>query len=171
MHYLLFGQFLVLSCIFSWFKKKIRFLQWQEFLLKFLHFLVQESPTHICVPCMLYEYIWEELKASERRERLFISYIKSHDKEIGPFNISRWIVDTVCFAYNQNHNSSSDKACAHELRALSSSFAWLNSVPMDSVLRAGLWWSENASLDFILGIPQGLRQNFSLWVQLWRHKK
>lgn len=77
------------------FWRKIRFLRWQELLLEFLLFLVQESLTHICVLCVLYEYIWKEL------ERLFIFYIKSFDTEIGPSTISRWIVDTVRFAYDQ----------------------------------------------------------------------
>ena len=60
------------------------------------------------------------------RKRLFISYIKAYDKEICAFTISRWIVDTVRFSY-EDSGSSSGKICAHELRALSSSFAWLNS--------------------------------------------
>lgn len=71
------------------------------------------------------------------RERLFISYVKSYDKEICPSTISRWTVDTVRFAYEQKQSSTPNKMCAHELRALSSSFAWLNGVPLDAILRSG----------------------------------
>ena len=71
-----------------------------------------------------------------KRKRLFISFVKNYDKEISPSTISRWIVDTVRFAYDQKCNSTSNKTCAHELRALSASFAWLNGVPLDTVLRA-----------------------------------
>ena len=59
------------------------------------------------------------------RKILFLSYIKAYDKEICASTISRWIVDTVRFSYEDS--DSSGKICAHELRALSSSFAWLNS--------------------------------------------
>ena len=67
-------------------------------------------------------------------KRLFISFVKNYDKEISPSTLSRLIVDTVRFAYDQKCSSTSNKICAHELRALSASFAWLNGVPLDAVL-------------------------------------
>ena len=84
----------------------------------------------------------------KKRKRLFISFVKNYDKEISPSTISRWIVDTLRFAYDQKCSSTSNKICAHELRALSASFAWLNgpwmlfSEPVFGALRI-------PSLDFI----------------------
>ena len=55
------------------------------------------------------------------------------------------------------------KICAHELRALSSSFAWLNRVPLDSVLKAGYWRSENSFIRFYLRDMAGINEKmFSL---------
>ena len=50
----------------------------------------------------------------------------------------------VRFAYDQKCSSTSNKICAHKLRALSASFAWLNGIPLDAVLRAGFWRSEDS---------------------------
>lgn len=96
------------------------------------------------------------------RKRLFISYVKAYEKEISASTISRWIVDTVRFSYEKSGNSSL-KICAHELRALSTSFAWLNRVPLDSVLRAGFWRSENSFVRCYLRDTTGLNEKlFSL---------
>ena len=83
-----------------------------------------------------------------KRKKLFISFVKNYDKEISPSTISRWIVDTVHFAYDQKYSSTSNKICAHELRALSTSFAWVNGVPLDAVLRAGFWHCEDSFIRF-----------------------
>ena len=39
---------------------------------------------------------------------------------------------------------------AHEVRALSSSWAWSNKVPLDDVVKAGFWSSENSFIRFYL---------------------
>ena len=50
--------------------------------------------------------------------------------------------------------SSSDlkfmKIKAHEVRALSSTWAYLNSVPLDDVMRAAYWYSESTFSSFYL---------------------
>ena len=91
-----------------------------------------------------------------KRKRLFISFVKNYDKEISPSTLSRWIVDTVHFAYGQKCSSTSNKICADELRALSASFAWLNGVPLDAVLRAGFWRSEYSFIKFYLRDTAGI---------------
>ena len=96
------------------------------------------------------------------RKILFISYIKAYDKETCASTVSRWIVDTVHFSF-EDSGSSSGKICAHELRALSSRFAWLNRVPLDSVLKAGYWRSENLFIRFYRRDMAGINEkNFSL---------
>ena len=50
-----------------------------------------------------------------------------------------------------------------ELGALSSSFAWLNRVPLESVLKAGYWHSENSFIRFYLRDMAGINEKmFSL---------
>ena len=72
-------------------------------------------------------------------------------------------MDTVRFAYDQKCNSTSNKTCAHELRALSASFAWLNGVPLDTVLRAVFWRSEDSFIKFYLSDTAGINAKlFSL---------
>lgn len=39
---------------------------------------------------------------------------------------------------------------AHEVRALASSWAWSNKVPLDDVVKAGFWSSENSFIKFYL---------------------
>ena len=65
-------------------------------------------------------------------------------------------MDTVRFAYDQKYSSTSNKICAHKLRALSARFAWLNRVPSDSVLRAGFWRSEDSFIRFYLRDTAGI---------------
>ena len=83
------------------------------------------------------------------RERFFISYIKAYDKEISA---------STRFAYDQSGSSSASKICAHELVALCSNFAWLNYVPLDTVLRAGYWHSENSFIKFYPRDTAGLNE-------------
>ena len=116
----------------------------------------------LCPVCALRIYMRRTSYFRRNRKRLFISYIKAYDKEICASTISRWIVDTVRFSY-EDSGSSSGKICAHELRALSSSFAWLNRVPLDSVLKAGYWHSENSFIRFYLRDMAGINEKmFSL---------
>ena len=91
-----------------------------------------------------------------KKKRLFISFVKNYDKEISPSTISRWIMDTDCFANDQKCICTSNKICAHELRALSARFAWLNGVPLDAVLRAGCWRSEDSFIRFYLRDTEGI---------------
>ena len=65
-------------------------------------------------------------------------------------------MDTVRFAIDQKCSSTSNKVCAHEFRALSASFAWLNGVPLDAILRAGFWRSEDSFIRFYLRDTAGI---------------
>ena len=109
----------------------------------------------LCPVRALRIYMRRTKEFRRNRKRLFLSYVQAYDKEISASSISRWIVDTVKFSY-EDSGSSSRKICAHELRALSASFAWLNRVPLDSVLRAGYWRSENSFIRCYLRDTTGL---------------
>ena len=94
------------------------------------------------------------LKATEslrvNRSRLFIPLKGS--KEISAATISRWIGSAIKFAFQ---NLSDDEIQSlqirpHELRALSSSWAFLNHTPLEEVLRAAFWRSETTFSSFYL---------------------
>lgn len=83
------------------------------------------------------------------RKRLFISHLDSYEKEISCDSISRWIVQTIKLAYAVN-KLELGSVNAHEVRALASSWAWSNRVPLDDVIKAGFWSSENSFIRFYL---------------------
>ena len=122
---------------------------------------------YLCPVCALCIYMRRTKRFWRNRERLLISYMNAYDKEISASTISGWIVDTVSFVYDQSGSSSAGKICAHELRAFSSSLAWLNYVPLDTVPRASYWHSENSFIKFYLRTRQVLTRNCFLLVLLW----
>ena len=83
------------------------------------------------------------------RCRLFISHLESYEKEISSDTISRWIVQTIKFAY-QAVGLDLTNVNAHEVRALASSWAWFNKIPIEDVVKAGFWSSENSFIRFYL---------------------
>ncbi|MES9880851.1 MAG: hypothetical protein ABW185_08225 [Sedimenticola sp.] len=85
------------------------------------------------------------------RRRLFISFLEHVRNEISASTVSRWIVQTVRTAYELADKSAEHvQVNAHEVRALANSWSWLNSTPLDQVLRAGYWSVENAFIKFYL---------------------
>lgn len=83
------------------------------------------------------------------RKRLFISHLDSYEKEISCDTISRWIIQTIKLAYAVN-KLELGQVNAHEVRALASSWAWSNRVPLEDVIKAGFWSSENSFIRFYL---------------------
>ncbi|MBV2113361.1 MAG: hypothetical protein KUF82_20610 [Candidatus Thiodiazotropha sp. (ex Ctena orbiculata)] len=121
------------------------------------------SDSSLCPVRALRIYLSRTKNFRRGRNRLFISFVKGYTKEISASTISRWIVDSVRFAYSQSSSCSASKVCAHELRALSTSWAWLNHVPLDRILRAGFWRSDNSFIRFYLRDTSGQNQRlFSL---------
>ena len=81
-------------------------------------------------------YFDRSLHRRKGRKRLFISHLESIEKEISCDTISHWIVQTIKLAYGST-NLDQVRVNAHEVRALSSSCAWSNKVPLDEVVNAG----------------------------------
>ena len=81
----------------------------------------------------------------QNRTRLFLP-IKGN-KDISKDTISRWISYTVKLAYRKltKRDISFLKIKAHEVRALSSSWAFFDKVPLNDILQAAVW---NSSLTF-----------------------
>ena len=84
------------------------------------------------------------------RKRLFIPIKGSPD--VSQSSISRWIRCVIRKAYAglSNWDMKMMKIKAHEVRALSSTWAYLNSVPLDEVMRAAYWHSESTFSSFYL---------------------
>ena len=78
------------------------------------------------------------------RDRLFIPTRGDHD--LHKSTISKWVKFTIKNAYNSisSCQSLSLKIKPHELRALSTSWAYLNFIPMEKIIKAAVW--SNSSL-------------------------
>ena len=86
----------------------------------------------------------------QNRTRLFLP-IKSN-KDISKDTISRWISYTVKLAYRKltKRDISFLKIKAHEVRALSSSWAFFDKVPLNDILQAAVWNSSSTFAKFYL---------------------
>ena len=93
-------------------------------------------------------------------KRLFISHLDSYDKEISCDTISGWIVQTIKLAYAVN-KLDLVPVNAHEVRALASSWAWTNRVPLEDLVKAGFWASENSFIRFYLRKTSAMASNLA----------
>ena len=86
----------------------------------------------------------------QNRTRLFLP-IKGN-KDISKDTISRWISYTVKLAYSKltKRDISFLKIKAHEVRALSSSWAFFDKVPLNDILQAAVWNSSSTFAKFYL---------------------
>ena len=84
------------------------------------------------------------------RKRLFLP-IKGN-KDISAASVSRWISDVIKLAYQDLSDTDLSflQIRPHELRALSSSWAFLNNAPLEDVLRAAFWRSPTTFSSFYL---------------------
>ena len=80
----------------------------------------------------------------KNRNRLFIPTREDHD--INKSTISKWVKYTIKHAYKAISTSQIKllKIRAHELRALSASWAYLNFIPLDEIIKAAVW--SNSSI-------------------------
>lgn len=115
------------------------------------------SDNTLC-PVRALSFYFRRSKAWRRsRKRLFLSFLKGYDKEISASTISRWIVSTIKQAYEQSGESIQNSRVikAHEIRALSNSYAFLNNTSLEYILKAGYWRSPSAFLKFYLRDTSG----------------
>lgn len=80
------------------------------------------------------------------RERLFVSYREGFEREIAAPTISRWIICTIRRAYCETRVSPvlrrAANLSAHEVRALSTSWALYQGAALNDVLDAATWASH-----------------------------
>ncbi|XP_077977162.1 uncharacterized protein LOC144432761 [Glandiceps talaboti] len=86
------------------------------------------------------------------RTRLFIPFPPSVKDDCSPADISKWIVDTVKWAYveAQQDHLSPHRVTAHEVRAIAASWALRSGVPVADILQAGTWRSPNSFISYYL---------------------
>ena len=103
----------------------------------------------LCPVRALRIYLTRVFPRRKNRKRVFISHLENYPKEISSDTVSRWIVQTIRFAY-EGSSLELPKVNAHEVRALASSWAWFNKVALEDILRASYWSSENSFIRFYL---------------------
>ena len=89
--------------------------------------------------------------------------------------VSSWISYTIKFAYRKltNRDSSFLKIKAHEIRALSSSWAFFDKVPLNEILKAAVWSHSSTFAKFYLRDMSHQAENLQsvqaqwLWPQKW----
>ena len=84
------------------------------------------------------------------RTRLFIPTKGGHD--LKKSTISSWIKYTISHAYKSlsKHQIKLLKVKAHELRALSTSWAYTSSIPLEEVIKAAVWSNSSTFASFYL---------------------
>ncbi len=115
------------------------------------------ADAELCPVRALKEY-WrrtKDVKIRKDRTRLFVPYKQdASTREISVLSISRWIITAIRSAYEttgQNHQELKlARVKAHEVRALSTSWAEFNGVSVDEILRAASWRSKGVFASFYL---------------------
>ena len=106
----------------------------------------------------------------QNRTRIFLP-IKG--KDISKSSVSRWISYTIKLAYRKLTSKDFPflKIKAHEVRALSFSWAFLDKVPLNEILKAAVWNQSSTFAKFYLGICLGNHKIYIIWTQLLWPKK
>ena len=103
-------------------------------------------------------YIQDSERIRGGRQRMFIHWNRSI-RDIMRSHISRWIVETVKEAYTQADRQY-DRVTAHEVRALSASWAYNCQVALPDILSAAFWRSsgvfQNSYLRDMACIAEGM---------------
>lgn len=75
--------------------------------------------------------------------RLFVPLESSRRADISPTDISRWIVQAVKWAYANHQSYELTRVTAHEVRAISASWALFAGVSVKEICEAAYWRSTN----------------------------
>ena len=98
----------------------------------------------LCPVRALFNYLERTREFRRGRERLFVSFKPGFQSEISSQTIFTWIRTCIQECYRLAQEAKSDiwplaKAKAHEVRTLSSSWAFFNGLSLDSILQAANW--------------------------------
>ena len=104
----------------------------------------------------------------QNRTRLFLP-IKGK-QGISKSSVSRWISYTIKLAYRKLTRKDFPflKIKAHEVRALSTSWAFFDKVPLNEILKAAVWNQSATFAKFYLrDMSQQLQNLHNLWPKKW----
>ena len=122
------------------------------------HLNPTEPERMLCPVWQLKLYIRDSERIRGDRQRMFIHWNRSI-RDIMRSHISRWIVETVKEAYTQADRQY-DRVTAHEVRALSASWAYNCQVALPDILSAAFWRSsgvfQNSYLRDMACIAEGM---------------
>ena len=92
----------------------------------------------LCLIRALKFYLKMTSSYSQNRTRLFLPIKGNHD--ISKVSVSRWVAYTIKLAYKQftRRDISFLKIKAHEVRVLSSAWAFFDKVPLNEILKAAV---------------------------------
>ena len=122
------------------------------------HLNPTEPEKMLCPVRQLKLYIRDSERIRGGRQRMFIHWNRSI-RDIMRSHISRWIVETVKEAYTQADRQY-DRVTAHEVRALSASWAYNCQVALPDILSAAFWRSsgvfQNSYLRDMACVAEGM---------------
>ena len=122
------------------------------------HLNPTEPERMLCPVRQLKLYIRDSERIRGGRQRMFIHWNRSI-RDIMRSHISRWIVETVKEAYTQADRQY-DRVTAHEVRALSASWAYNCQVALPDILSAAFWRSsgvfQNSYLRDMACVAEGM---------------
>ena len=89
-------------------------------------------------------------KTVRKDNNLFVSYATAHKGfKVSSQSISRWIKDTICFAYSkQNVNLPRSSIKAHSTRAVAASLADIQGVSAKDLCQAAMWSNSSVFAKF-----------------------
>ena len=101
----------------------------------------REDERWLCPVRQLRLYLRDTETIRENRSRLFVHW-NPRIRDISRSHISKWIVEVVKHAYTSLDFPLPDHVTAHEVRALSASWAYASHVALEDVLSACSWRSS-----------------------------
>ena len=104
----------------------------------------------LCPVRALKFYLQKVKPIRKNRQRLFIPLKGGGD--VSAATISRWVASVVKYAYGalSDRDLSSFRVRAHEVRALSTSWAFVNHTPLSDILNAAFWRNPSTFSSFYL---------------------
>lgn len=116
-----------------------------------------EEDRWLC-PCRaLRVYIDKTRKVRNSEKQLFLTYAQGRIKPASRDSISRWIVETIKWAYSNASMREKLQCRAHDVRGLSTSWALAKGVPLEAIMEAANWKSESTFTAFYMREVEGQR--------------
>jgi len=113
-------------------------------------------------PCRALRYYIKRTKGERGSiSQLFITYAKGDKRACSRDTISRWVVETIKWAYANSSAREQLRCHAHEVRSLSTSWAVAKGVSLNEVLEAANWKTESTFTAFYLRDVEGQKSRFA----------